>query len=98
MARSSQLIARRSQLAAFVLQLVPCRFLITFIQMSVMRKLIELIGIGFFFIVTGCSNHTATQTEVASVVDSATIDGHPAWIEQGNVYEVNTRQYTPEGT
>lgn len=26
------------------------------------------------------------------------IDGHPAWIMQGNIYEVNTRQYTPEGT
>jgi alpha-amylase len=23
---------------------------------------------------------------------------HPAWIMQGNVYEVNVRQYTPEGT
>ncbi|HVS94208.1 MAG TPA: alpha-amylase family glycosyl hydrolase [Mucilaginibacter sp.] len=27
-----------------------------------------------------------------------TIDGHPAWIMQGNVYEVNVRQYTPQGT
>jgi glycosidase len=26
------------------------------------------------------------------------IDGHPAWIMQGNIYEVNVRQYTPEGT
>ena len=24
--------------------------------------------------------------------------GHPAWIMQGNIYEVNVRQYTPEGT
>ena len=23
---------------------------------------------------------------------------HPAWIPQGNIYEVNVRQYTPEGT
>ena len=30
--------------------------------------------------------------------DTATIDGHPAWIMQGNIYEVNVRQYTPEGT
>ena len=29
---------------------------------------------------------------------NATIDGHPAWIMQGNIYEVNVRQYTPEGT
>jgi glycosidase len=26
------------------------------------------------------------------------IDGHPAWILQGNIYEVNTRQYTREGS
>ena len=31
-------------------------------------------------------------------VFSQTIDGHPAWIMQGNVYEVNVRQYTKEGT
>jgi glycosidase len=30
--------------------------------------------------------------------DTALIDGHPAWIEQGNIYEVNIRQYTPEGS
>jgi glycosidase len=29
---------------------------------------------------------------------NAKIDGHPAWIMQGNIYEVNVRQYTPEGT
>jgi len=27
-----------------------------------------------------------------------TIDGHPAWIMQGNIYEVNVRQYSQEGT
>jgi len=26
------------------------------------------------------------------------VDGHPAWIMQNNIYEVNVRQYTPEGT
>jgi alpha-amylase len=25
-------------------------------------------------------------------------DGHPTWALQGNIYEVNIRQYTPEGT
>jgi len=29
---------------------------------------------------------------------NSTIDGHPSWIEQGNIYEVNVRQYTKEGT
>ncbi len=33
---------------------------------------------------------TASKTE--------TVNGHPAWIMQGNIYEVNVRQYTPEGT
>ncbi|MEO8406447.1 MAG: alpha-amylase family glycosyl hydrolase [Chitinophagaceae bacterium] len=29
---------------------------------------------------------------------TALINGHPSWINQGNIYEVNVRQYTPEGT
>jgi alpha-amylase len=36
------------------------------------------------------------RTLVISKGDIA--DGHPAWIIQGNIYEVNLRQYTPEGT
>lgn len=47
----------------------------------------------FFF---ACNN--TTQVQSTSSTDTATIDGHPAWIEQGNIYEVNIRQYTPEGT
>src|SRR5258706_4789479 len=39
-----------------------------------------------------CSNFSYTQN------NNAIIDGHPAWIMQGNIYEVNVRQYTPEGT
>lgn len=34
----------------------------------------------------------------ASVADTAKTEGHPSWIMQGNIYEVNVRQYTPEGT
>ena len=30
--------------------------------------------------------------------DKVKTDGHPSWIMQGNIYEVNIRQYTPEGT
>ncbi len=33
-----------------------------------------------------------------SNLDKGQINGHPAWIMQGNIYEVNVRQYTPEGT
>ncbi|MER3463600.1 MAG: alpha-amylase [Chitinophagaceae bacterium] len=35
---------------------------------------------------------------LTAAAQSAVIDGHPAWIMQGNIYEVNVRQYTPEGT
>lgn len=41
---------------------------------------------------TGSGNNGVTKS------DSEKIDGHPAWIMQGNIYEVNVRQYTPEGT
>jgi len=43
---------------------------------------------------TACKNGDQT----AASIDTATVDGHPAWIIQGNIYEVNIRQYTPEGT
>lgn len=33
-----------------------------------------------------------------ATADTAQVDGHPAWIMQNNIYEVNVRQYTPEGT
>jgi glycosidase len=36
-----------------------------------------------------------TKPVIASEVKPAV---HPAWIMQGNIYEVNVRQYTPEGT
>jgi alpha-amylase len=38
------------------------------------------------------------QSNKMSNFDKHQIDGHPAWIMQGNIYEVNVRQYTPEGT
>lgn len=42
---------------------------------------------------------SACKTNVTSDTnDTATTDGHPAWIMQGNIYEVNIRQYTSEGT
>ncbi len=42
-------------------------------------------------------NNGATET-TASQSDPNIVDGHPDWIMQGNIYEVNVRQYTPEGT
>jgi glycosidase len=43
-------------------------------------------------------NSPSNTTPSAAASDTAKIDGHPAWIMQGNIYEVNVRQYTPEGT
>lgn len=38
------------------------------------------------------------QTKETANTTSETINGHPGWIMQGNIYEVNVRQYTAEGT
>ncbi|WP_176712967.1 alpha-amylase family glycosyl hydrolase [Hydrotalea sp. AMD] len=46
---------------------------------------------------TACNQSSHQQSAVAKS-DTAMIDGHPAWIMQGNIYEVNIRQYTAAGT
>ncbi len=38
------------------------------------------------------------QKAKPAMVKNETTDGHPSWIMQGNIYEVNVRQYTKEGT
>ena len=48
----------------------------------------------FLLIFSSC-NQAPNQTALS---DTATVNGYPAWIEEGNIYEVNVRQYTPEGT
>lgn len=54
-----------------------------------MKKLIATSFI-FFVLFVACKSNSSS--------DSNLTDGHPSWIMQGNIYEVNTRQYTPEGT
>jgi len=54
-------------------------------------------SISFLFIVLILSL-ICCQNNKLSKNDNDQIDGHPAWIMQGNIYEVNVRQYTPEGT
>jgi alpha-amylase len=39
-----------------------------------------------------------SQNTNPATPNSGMLDGHPAWILQGNIYEVNVRQYTREGT
>ena len=59
-----------------------------------MRLLTLLPLSAMLFLMTSCNNKPIDAT----ATDTAKIDGHPAWIMQGNIYEVNVRQYTPEGT
>jgi alpha-amylase len=58
-----------------------------------MKRLSYLPAFLLFFLFS-CNNHH----DHAANSDTATIDAHPSWIMQGNIYEVNVRQYTPEGT
>ena len=61
---------------------------------------IKNLGIaGFLSMFIFSCNTPNTQQEATTInTDTAKTDGHPAWIMQGNIYEVNVRQYTPEGT
>lgn len=61
-----------------------------------MNKISNCLLISYSFFLFACNN--TGQVPSTTSTDTATIDGHPAWIEQGNIYEVNVRQYTPEGT
>jgi alpha-amylase len=45
-----------------------------------------------------CSNPPAASITAGNTDSTVLTEGHPSWILQGNIYEVNTRQYTPEGT
>ena len=45
-------------------------------------------------IIFSCKEKDTTPTLISDVKPVV----HPAWIMQGNIYEVNVRQYTPEGT
>ena len=60
------------------------------------RHLSVLLLSFFVFTFTACNN--ASDNKENKTTDAKRIDGHPDWIMQGNIYEVNVRQYTPEGT
>jgi hypothetical protein len=60
----------------------------------VMKFKFLLSAFSLMYLLSSCKNDSDTVV----VKDTATIDGHPSWIMQGNIYEVNVRQYTPEGT
>ncbi len=54
----------------------------------------------FLLLFTSCGIFISgfSQSLKTALVQSNRIDGHPAWIMQGNIYEVNVRQYSKEGT
>lgn len=53
----------------------------------------------FFFLLAPVFLFSCKSKEQKPVVtDIVQTTAHPEWIMQGNIYEVNTRQYTPEGT
>jgi len=51
-----------------------------------------------FLLVVFTFSLVSCRTNKVSNVEMGQINGHPAWMMQGNIYEVNVRQYTPEGT
>lgn len=58
-----------------------------------MKKLpLSLLLSAIIFSFSLCNNNKTTGS------DAALVNGHPAWTQEGNIYEVNVRQYTPEGT
>ena len=79
--------------------LVPInRFSLFLFKLFSMRKILLSFLVVYSLLVFSCNNPTTTTTEKATVDSSASVGEHPAWIMQGNIYEVNVRQYTPEGT
>ncbi len=63
-----------------------------------------LLPLFFCIVVCSCKLNSANDKEnkkdnlAANAVDTSNLASHPSWIVQGNIYEVNVRQYTKEGT
>ncbi len=49
------------------------------------------------FVFASCKSKPSATNET-SATDTSKVFAHPDWIMQGNIYEVNIRQYTQEGT
>lgn len=54
-----------------------------------------MIACYLFILLTGCKLMSHDDNKPAGAL---TATSHPQWILQSNIYEVNVRQYTPEGT
>ena len=60
-----------------------------------MKKSFCLLSLPIAIIIIFCS---VALSQSPAVNKTQIINGHPAWIMNGNIYEVNVRQYTPQGT
>ncbi len=56
-------------------------------------KRITIVALALLILTSACK-----VKEAPAPPQQQTSITHPAWIMQGNIYEVNVRQYTPEGT
>ncbi len=63
-----------------------------------MKKLASNILPVVFILLIGCKNNPTTVETITANATSTAVILHPDWIMQGNIYEVNMRQYTKEGT
>ena len=58
-----------------------------------LKMVLSFLSVLCFLVPNAFSQKSLTETPPLG-----STDGHPIWIMQGNIYEVNVRQYTQEGT
>src|SRR5580700_6557532 len=62
-----------------------------------LKRLICFYALGYFFVLTSCNSANPSAISSPSP-DSVSADQHPAWSYQSNIYEVNLRQYSGDGS
>jgi len=60
-----------------------------------MQKLLSILLAGF--LLTSCGNQSET-TQKSTIIKEIPKVTHPDWVKDATIYEVNIRQFTPEGT
>jgi len=60
------------------------------------RNLISFVAV--IFLLSCSPSQVADQAPASSEATQAAVDNTPDWLKTANLYEVNIRQYTPEGT
>jgi alpha-amylase len=62
------------------------------------RTLIYLVGFGLLIYLVSCSKKQANEQKSDRKDSLQFVVQHPEWTKNATIYEVNVRQYTPEGT